>query len=94
MYGKCAPNIFLECVKSLGQLRDTYDHAFVNELEMTIGTAIKYIGPENIISDTVIPLKVSHFYYTLFQKRIYRVFTGLCHINTSVLPPAARYTAY
>lgn len=35
--------------------------AFVNELEMTIGAAIKYIGPEYIISDKVIPLKVCIF---------------------------------
>ncbi|XP_060843061.1 RRP12-like protein [Rhopalosiphum padi] len=57
-YGKCAPSIFLECIKSLGQLRDSNDITFVNELEMTIGTGIRYIGPEYIISDKVIPLKV------------------------------------
>ncbi|VVC28769.1 Hypothetical protein CINCED_3A003974 [Cinara cedri] len=58
VYGNCAPNIFLECVKSLGQLRDSNEITFVNELEMTIGAAIKYIGPEYIISDQIIPLKV------------------------------------
>ncbi|XP_022172679.1 RRP12-like protein isoform X2 [Myzus persicae] len=57
-YGKCAPSIFLECIKSLGQLRDSNEITFVNELEMTIGAGIKYIGPEYIISDNVIPLKV------------------------------------
>ncbi|XP_008183768.1 RRP12-like protein isoform X2 [Acyrthosiphon pisum] len=57
-YGKCAPSIFLECIKSLGQLRDSNEITFVNELEMTIGAGIKYIGPEYIISDKVIPLKV------------------------------------
>lgn len=61
-YGKCAPSIFLECMKSLGQLRDSNEITFVNELEMTIGAGIRYIGPEYIISDKVIPLKVSLFY--------------------------------
>lgn len=50
--------MFLECIKSLGQLRDSNEIIFVNELEMTIGASIKYIGPEYIISDKVIPLKV------------------------------------
>lgn len=60
-YGKCAPSIFLDCIKSLGQLRDSNEITFVNELEMTIGAGIKFIGPEFIISDKVIPLKVCFF---------------------------------
>lgn len=42
----------------MGQLRDSNEITFVNELEMTIGAAIRYIGPEYVISDNVIPLKV------------------------------------
>ncbi|XP_050436764.1 RRP12-like protein [Adelges cooleyi] len=57
-YGKQAPHIFLDCVKSLGQLRDSNEITFVNELEMTIGAAIKFIGPEHIICEKVVPLKV------------------------------------
>jgi len=48
-------------MKSLGQLRDSNEITFVNELEMTIGAGIRYIGPEYIISDKVIPLKVLLF---------------------------------
>lgn len=49
-------DMFTDCLKSLVELRDSYKFSYNNELEHAVGSAVRYMGPEVVLS--IISLKV------------------------------------
>lgn len=45
------------CLKSLANLRDTNNFGYIAELEITVGKAIRALGPEIVLK--VIPLNIT-----------------------------------
>ncbi|KAK9501974.1 hypothetical protein O3M35_012592 [Rhynocoris fuscipes] len=59
MFKECGPhcpNLLVPCLKSVAELRDETEFIYKNELENTVGSAIRSMGPL-IVIDTV-PLKI------------------------------------
>lgn len=48
--------MFMSCLKSLAELRDSYKFSYNTELEHAVGAAVRHMGPEVVLS--VISLKV------------------------------------
>ncbi|XP_017778728.1 PREDICTED: RRP12-like protein [Nicrophorus vespilloides] len=53
--GANCSSLLLGCLKTLSELRDSYKFSYNNELEHAVGAAIRFVGPETVLS--VISLK-------------------------------------
>lgn len=49
-------DMFIDCLKSLVELRDSYKFSYNNELEHAVGAAVRYMGPEVVLN--IVSLKV------------------------------------
>lgn len=56
--GKARSPQLIEILKSLAELRDSYNFASKNDAEYAIGAAIRVLGPETVLN--LIPLKASN----------------------------------
>ena len=50
--------MLVPCLKSLAELRDTFQFSYTNELDNAVGNAVRSMGPDIILR--AVPLEVSN----------------------------------
>lgn len=58
IFGKLQLQELLDIVKSLGELRDSYNFAYNNDIEYAMGAAIRAMGPQAVLN--VLPLQINN----------------------------------